>query len=71
VDIGVKKKVADGQKSGSGADDIKVSKWFACPWFTFLDGINKPRQTKEWKVISLTATDFPKVISVLSEYSRQ
>jgi hypothetical protein len=46
-----RRKVADAKKSGSGADDIKVPKRFAYQRFTFLDGINKPRETKESKVI--------------------
>jgi hypothetical protein len=41
-----RRKVADAKKSGSGADDIKVPKWFACQRLTFLDGINKPRKPK-------------------------
>jgi hypothetical protein len=46
-----RRKVADAKKSGSGAEDIKVPEWFAYQRFTFLDGINKPRKTKESKVI--------------------
>jgi hypothetical protein len=46
-----RRKVTDAKKSGSGAEDIKVPKWFAYQKFTFLDGINKPRETKESKVI--------------------
>jgi hypothetical protein len=46
-----RRKVADAKKSGSDADDIKVRKWFAYQRFTFLDEINKPRKTKESKVI--------------------
>jgi hypothetical protein len=46
-----RRKVTDAKKSGSGADDIKVPKWFAYQRFAFLDGINKPRKTKESKVI--------------------
>jgi hypothetical protein len=46
-----RRNVADAKKSGSGAEYIKVPKWFVYQRFTFLDGINKPRKTKESKVI--------------------
>jgi hypothetical protein len=37
-------KAADAKNSGSGADDIKVPKWFAYQRFTFLVGIHKPKK---------------------------
>jgi hypothetical protein len=53
-----RRKVAGTKKSGSGADDVKVLKWFAYQRFTFLDVINKPTKTKELKVISFTVRYF-------------
>jgi hypothetical protein len=46
-----RRKVANAKKSRSGAEDIKVPKWFAYQRFTFLDRINKSRKTTELKVI--------------------
>jgi hypothetical protein len=45
-----RRKVADAKKSGSGADDTKVPKWFAYQRFTFLDGINKPKEKKQQRI---------------------
>jgi hypothetical protein len=53
-----RRKVAENKKSGSGADDTKVPKWFAYQRLKFVDGINKPRKTKESEVISFTLIDF-------------
>jgi hypothetical protein len=52
-----KRKLADAKKSGSGANDIKVHKWFVYQRFTFLVGINKQAKKKKSKVISFTVID--------------
>jgi hypothetical protein len=49
--------VADGETTGLDADNTEVPECFSYQWFTYLDGISKPRKTKEQYIISFILTD--------------